>query len=193
MERLYDVPRRLCLDSAVQIANILVRHQEKYHLRTIFATSVQHADAAATLLDKALSAPFAHKHPLESLAGLRHAFLTLTEFIRANAATYDAAAKMSAKFHSATRPPSPCMPLVRSNSAKLLPSPHELVEVADDDATRSGASAIRHLAPTLRESDIQQDGTNANLVPNWPNFGNIMYAHEIMSLASRPFASSESV
>lgn len=94
MDRLFDIPRRVSLNSAIQIAEILFHHQKEYHTRTIFATSVQHADAAMIVLTKSLE----QDHTLEDVEKFRRAYSILTTFIRTNAAKYDPAARLMAKF-----------------------------------------------------------------------------------------------
>jgi len=181
MFRLYDVPRRLCLDSALQIAEILSHHQHKYQKRTIFATSVQHANAAATVLTKTLR----DQYPHADSAKHQRALEVLTDYIRFNATTYDAANKMMAQLEPSARsyraaPGPPSHPPLAS--AAFPTRRHQpLGSPRCNVATRVVLSRAVNAGITTPSGTISPCESSTTTV-NWPNFGNIMYGNEIAFL-----------
>jgi hypothetical protein len=183
MDRLYDVPRRLCLDSALQIANILAHHQQRFPMRTIFATSVQHANAAATVLTKALGDKRSLQDPSKHLNALR----VLTDYIRRNATTYDAAKKMMTKLEASSRY---CHAALQSSSGLSLPSifspearqkppaQHESIDAIPVSISQGMDTEVGLSAGTTSPPGGSAAGTT------WPSFGNIMYANEIAFLSA---------
>jgi len=179
MERLCDISRRLSLDSAMQITEMIVCQQQKFHLLTSFATSVQHADAAATIFAKALERNYSPK----DLSNFRRAYLILIKFIRVNALTYAPAARLMAKLGLAPKqaesPISPMIPaLALTHSAIHSPQSHNQNErrATSDSISDSGR------LPGMSAQNGRSAGENPDPEPNFPNLGNIIYPHEMASL-----------
>jgi hypothetical protein len=151
-------------------------------MRTIFATSVQHANAAATVLIKALSD---HRPLLDPAKHLR-ALEVLTAYIRANATTYDAANKMMAQLETSPRG---CL------AASGLSSHPSTASTSSPTSRQKslGPSQRNGTTPVVRSQEIdagsnEQIGTGSphersTATANWPNFDNIMYANEIAFLS----------
>lgn len=219
MDRLYDVPRRLCLESALQIAKILHHHQQQYPGKTIFATGVQHADAAATVLQKALQSP----RSSEDANKCREAYHLLIDFIRLNAVTYDAAIKMLEKlgvppeatdtrddssestlmlpppdpkhgndqalFYASIESGPPLLSQTRSGTlspsgtleSSLMPPPPQTQSRGGQTVSYTSNGLEPSLLSQTRNGTVSPNGT-LNSTPNFPNFGNVMYAHEIAFL-----------
>jgi hypothetical protein len=182
METLYDISRRICLESAIQITENLVTQQRKFHIRTIFATSIQHAEEAATVFAKSVEM----NHTPKDLSRVCRAYSILIRFIQENATTYEPASKLMVKLGITPRD------FDSSRSALVLPPapstfPVRLTHSNVQAESRSSGDARPDPEP-LPDLSARSDGKSVGShseqepEPNFPNFGNMIYAHEMASL-----------
>ena len=91
--------RKACQSYAIHISRIFSYHQQRFQVKNIFATGIQHAATAATALIGLI--PFLDKPEDRQEARLH--LLRLAQVLKANAETYVPAKRMHSAIHDAIR------------------------------------------------------------------------------------------